>query len=116
MKTTQLAFSLSALVLSSCAVTPTADSPPPGTPHGITAASGAEQARHDVAAGRLQLMEAGTRGVCAPNVPAYDRRLFKLPRHRLPSGCTVPNATAWIRYAEAYNSVVVAHVQKQATR
>jgi hypothetical protein len=58
-------------------------------------------------------MEAGTRGVNAPNVPTNDSRFTKLPRHRLPSGCTVPNATAWVRYAEAYNAVVVAQIRKR---
>jgi hypothetical protein len=75
--------------------------------------SGAQQARRDIAAGRLQLMEAGTRGVYAPNVPPDDQRFSKLPRHRLPSGCTTPNAAAWVRYAKAYNQVVVEHIKKE---
>jgi hypothetical protein len=80
------------------------------------AASGSRQARRDIAAGHLRLMEAGTRGAFAPNVPASDARFSRVPRHRLPSGCTDPNATAWIRYAEAYNAVMVAHIQNNAAR
>jgi hypothetical protein len=116
MRTTLLASFLSALTLSSCVGGSAPDFRAPATPLGITAASGAEQARSDIAAGHLQLMEAGTRGVFAPNVPADDARFKKLPGHRLPSGCTTPNASLWMRYAEAYNAVVVTNVQKQATR
>ena len=116
MRTTLLVSSISMLLLSSCAHSSPAAGDAATTSLLFPSSSGAQEARRDIAAGRLQLMEAGTRGVFAPNVPTDDRRFSKLPRHRLPSGCTVPNATAWIRYAEAYNFVVVAHVQKQATR
>lgn len=80
MRTTLLASLLSALVLSSCVAGSAPGSRAPATPHGITATSGAEQARSDIAAGHIQLMEAGTRGVFAPNVPADDARFKKLPR------------------------------------
>ena len=83
----------------------------PTSSRGITAERGSEQARRDISAGRVQLLEAGTRGVYAPGLPVDDERFSKLPRHRLPCGCTTPNASLWVRYAEAYNLVVIAHVK-----
>ena len=116
MKTTLLAFSISALLVSMCIVGSPAAWHPPATPHGITTAAGTEQAHADIAAGNIQLFEAGTRGVSAVGVPAGEPRLAKLPRHTLPCGCTTPNANLWVQYARAYNSVVVAHIFDGASR
>jgi hypothetical protein len=83
---------------------------PPATPHGITARSGRAQARADLAAGRLRLLQAGTRGVFAPGVPEKDTRFTRLPRLTLPSGCMNPDASRWMDYAAAYNKVIVARL------
>ena len=79
--------------------------------HGISEVSGAEQARKDTAAGHLQICEAGTRGVYAPGVPLKDARFINLAKHRLPNGCTTPNASLWVEYARGYNTVVVEYVK-----
>jgi len=107
-----------ALLLSGCTHNRPVISDPPATSLASAAISGAQQAHRDIAAGRLQLMEAGTHGVCAPCVPnkGPSLRNATLPRHRLPNGCTTPGAPGWIRYAEAYNAVVVAQVKKQTRR
>lgn len=114
-RTMFFAAALSTLLLAGCAQCPPTNGSTQPAPPLLPATSGAQQARRDIAAGRLQVMEAGTRGVYASNVPA-DQPFARLPRHRLPSGCIDPNAQAWIRYAEAYNAVLVAHVRKQAPR
>ena len=88
----------------------------PPTPHGITIESGEAQARKDLAAGLLQLLEAGTRGVGAPNVPDGDPRFAKLPHQKLPCGCTTPDANLWFQYAKGYNAAVVEHLRNRAAR
>jgi hypothetical protein len=113
-RTTLPAPMFSTLVLSGCAHSGETGTNAPTTSLAFPAASGARQARRDIAAGKLQLMEAGTGGVYTPKVPANDARYSKLPRHLLRSGCTISNATSWIRYAEGYNAVVVLYLQKQA--
>jgi hypothetical protein len=57
-------------------------------------------------------MKAGTRGVDALGLDFDDKRPTKLPRHRLPSGCTEPNAALWMEYAKGYNEVMVRHINK----
>lgn len=104
----RLAIPLSTLLLTSCIHNVPTASHTQSPSLLFPAASGARQAHHDILAGRLQLMEAGTRGRFSPNVPADDPRFAKLPRHSLPSGCIVPNATAWLRYAIAQN-----HMRKE---
>ena len=116
MKTTLIAYTIAAILLGGCTSVRVPGSPLAAGSHGITTKSGTEQAHRDIASGQLRLLEAGTRGVCAPGVPDNDKRFAKLPRHRLPCGCTTPNANLWVRYAEAYNLVVVAYVRDQATR
>src|SRR5262245_3325704 len=68
---------LAALILNSCAHSGSVGSRTPATSLVFPGASGAQQARQDIATGRLQLMEAGTRSVYAPSVPAGDPRFSK---------------------------------------
>ena len=86
-----------ALVLSSCAT---------------RVGSGSSDAQRDIAAGHLQLMDAGTRGVCTPGVNYDDHRFDDIPRHRLPNGCTNPRAMDYVHYAENYNAVMVDYITK----
>ena len=111
MKTAAIALLISVLIVG-CVSHHSAETVAPTQTQGITAASGREQARRDISTGRIQLLEAGTRGVYAPGVPADDERFARLTRRRLPCGCTTPNADSWVRYAEAYNLVVVDHIRR----
>lgn len=80
-------------------------------PRVIDRASGAGQARKDLAAGTVRLMTAGGFAIYAPEVPTDDARFAKLPRVSLPSGCTTPHAPEWFLYAGGYNAEVVKQVR-----
>src|SRR3954470_10987972 len=103
-----------AVSTSGCAFYGATGASPLPTPYGITRASGTEQAHRDLAAGKVRLLKAGTIGVYTPGVEAKDSRFAQVPRHKLPVGCTTPNAHSWEEYAEAYNAAVVAHLQKDS--
>jgi uncharacterized protein YceK len=108
-----LALSLSTIILSGCSSQRSPDEPPR---FAIVSIAGSTQAGRDIAAGKLQLMEAGGYAVYAPGIPENNARFARLPRKRLPNGCTNPNEDWWFEYAKAYNAVVVAHVQKPKSR
>lgn len=111
MRIVHLSLSFFVFVLSNCIQYGAWGARPLPAPHGITEASGAEQARCDIAVGKLQLLEAGTRGVYTPGVPFGVARFDHIPRHKLPVGCTTPDAGKWVEYAEGYNAVVLAHLK-----
>ena len=115
-RTTLLAFLLAAALLTGGCEHISQDDPDAQSALLINpAASGAWQARRDLRAGRLQLMEAGKLGVDAPEIAPNDLRFTNIPRHHLPSG-TEPHAAAWAKYARAYNAVVIKDFDKETGR
>ena len=113
---TTVALLISALLVGGCVSHNTTDPYTAMPPGEITAASGREQALRDISTGQIQLLEAGTRGIYAPGVPAADEHFAELPRCRLPCGCSTPSADLWVRYAEAYNLVIVNHIKAHFTQ
>jgi hypothetical protein len=109
-------ISLLTLICGGCAYYGAIGASPIPTPYGITRASGTEQAHRDLAAGKVRLLEAGTIGVCTPGVEPTDTRFAQVPRHTLPVGCNTPNAHSWVEYAEGYNAVVIARLEKELPR
>ena len=83
---------------------------PPATPHGINAKCGRKQARVDLARRKIRFMEAGTNATFTPGVPSDSPTYAKIPRWKLPSGCTTPDASAWIDYAAGYNDFILDHL------
>lgn len=113
-RATVLVLSLLASILGGCAHLDPEDPDAPGLSLRNPASSGAAQARRDLKAGHLQLMEAGTIGVSPPAEAPNEARFANIPRHRLPSG-TDKNAAAWAKYAEGYNAVMIAEFDKETT-
>lgn len=81
-------------------------------PAGITKEGGAAQARKDLAVGKKKVLVAGGEAIFAPGVPNNDPRFARLPREKVPCGCTVPHAAEWFEYATGYNAVVVERVRR----
>jgi len=82
-------------------------------PDPIDKASGAAQARRDLAAGKVKVLVGGGIAVFAPAVPDKDPRFAKIARESVPCGCTSPQAREWFDYAGGYNAVVVDYVRDQ---
>ncbi len=82
----------------------------------ISKETGAAQAREDLAAGKVKVLEGGGIAIFAPGVPAKDPRFSKLPREHVPCGCTTPHAAEWFDYARGYNEVVVDFVVRKPAR
>jgi len=113
---TILALSLAALMLGGCAHSDPQDPESPATSLVNPAGSGAAQARRDLKAGRLQLVEVPTVGLAPPDAASNDPRFANIPKHHLPMDGTGRNAALWARYARAYNAVVIKEFDKEITR
>lgn len=82
-----------------------------GGPKQLSEAGGAEQARKDLAAGKVKVLVGGGIAIFAPGVPDKDPRFARLPHESVPCGCTTPHAPEWFAYATGYNAVVVEHIR-----
>lgn len=105
-----------ALLMPLLRATPATPGPSTPVPKVINRASGVEQAKQDLAAGKVQLLEGGGIAVFAPEVPPNDPQLAKLPRSTVPRGCTTPQAAAWFEFAGGYNATVVEYIQRGVDR
>jgi hypothetical protein len=67
------------------------------------------EARRDIRSRSAKIYLAGTRGVYEVGVPESARPFVEsLPRsHKLPAGCTPPDASVAVNYATAYNEEIV---------
>ena len=101
------------LVLVSCV---TADYPAVlrhGTPDEIKAEA-IRIARSDIAANKMRICIAGTRGTCAVGIPSEkEAAIHNLPQWQMPCGCTEPLAKAGIIFAEAYNREILAQMDSK---
>jgi hypothetical protein len=110
------ALSLALLLLSLAGLSsgaPATPQPVTPVPKVINRASGAAQAKRDLAAGKVQLLMGGGVALYAPEVPANDPRFARIPRSEVPNGCTAPHAPEWFEFAAGYNAVIVDSVRKQ---
>ena len=112
-KTTLLACSLALWMMSGCAYMDPED---PKSPIANPEMSGKRQAHIDLHANQIQLMEAGKPGVDPEEVAPNDPRFRFIPRKQLPSGPGEPHAAAWVKYARAYNKVVMKHFDRETSQ
>lgn len=91
------------------------DTESPKTPNGITEEAGYEQAKSDIASGKVRIMLAGTITSTAPGIKLDDSRFKRIPIHTLPSGCSVPNAANWYLFAKGYNKAISEHIEAGST-
>lgn len=115
-RTLLLTLALAASMLGGCAHSDPLDPDSPEISLINPAASGKADARRDLKAGKLQLIEVPQLGLAKPDADSTDPRFANIPKHHLPTDGTDRHAAAWVKYAKAYNAVVIRDFEKEVTR
>jgi hypothetical protein len=111
-----LTLSLAALIFAACTHTDPEDPDAPRISLINPEGSGKADARRDLKAGKLQLIEVPTIGLAPPDAASNDPRFSNITKRHLGVDGNDRHAAAWVRYAKAYNAVVIKDFEKEVTR
>jgi hypothetical protein len=113
-KTMLLTFAIATLIFAGCAHSDPQDPDSPKISLVNPAASGRDDAHRDLKAGKMQLIEVPQIGLAPPDEASNDPRLGNLTKRYLETDGR--HKEAWVKYAKAYNAVVIKEFEREITR